>query len=509
MSARTLMVQGTASSAGKSLLVTALCRIFRRQGLRVAPFKSQNMALNSFVTPDGGEIGRAQAVQAGACGIPPSIDMNPILLKPEGNSRSQVIVRGKAAGSMSAREYHAEKPRLRGLISECLTRLRDTHDIVVIEGAGSPAEINLKENEIVNMFVARTADAPVLLVGDIDRGGVFAALVGTMELLEPAERTRIAAFIINKFRGDRSLLTPGLDFLSARTGVPVLGVIPYIPKLRIADEDSASLETRMRAPQSGAGEIDIAIIRLPWISNYDDFDPLAHESGVGVRFVEHAEELDHPDLLVLPGSKSTVADLAWLQERGFARIVRERHNAGQPVLGICGGCQMLGQRIHDPHHTESGAATVDALGLLPIVTIFHRTKLTAQIEARSIGRSFLNPCEPATITGFEIHMGMLEPTGEAGDVAAPFEIIRRNGETVHARDGAASANGAVVGTMIHGLFENACVRQALLSELRRRRGLPAATHSAVPTREAEYDRLAAAVRENIDLPQLFRIARLS
>jgi adenosylcobyric acid synthase len=505
MSARTLMVQGTASSAGKSLLVTALCRIFRQRGLRVAPFKSQNMALNSFVTPDGGEIGRAQAVQAEACGIPPSVDMNPILLKPEGNSRSQIVVRGKVVGSMSARDYQSEKPRLRELVAECIQRLRETNDIVVIEGAGSPAEINLKENEIVNMFVARTADAPVLLVGDIDRGGVFAALVGTMELLEPAERCRVAAFIINKFRGDRALLEPGLDFLTKRTGVPVLGVIPHIPQLRIADEDSASLEARMRSAPAQSRQIDIAAIRLPWISNYDDFDPLAHESGVAVRFVDRASGVGQTDLLIVPGSKSTVADLVWLQERGFVSIIHERHDAGKPVLGVCGGCQMLGQSIQDPQHVESGSASVQALGLLPIATTFQRTKLTAQIEARSTGSTFLNSFQPAMIRGYEIHCGMIEHLGKTD---APFEIIRRNGVNVSARDGSVSANGSVVGTMIHGVFENTAVRQALLGRLRQARNLPAA-ESSIPSHEEEYDRLAAAVRDNIDMGQLLRIAKLS
>ncbi|HMJ14631.1 MAG TPA: cobyric acid synthase, partial [Polyangiaceae bacterium] len=337
------MIQGTASSVGKSLLVTALCRFFRREGVRVAPFKSQNMALNSAVTPDGFEIGRAQAVQAEAAGLEPAVEMNPILLKPEGESRAQVVVMGKPIGSMPALDYHAHKPRLKAIIADCLDKLRRQYELVIIEGAGSPAEINLKDRDIVNMHVARVADAPVLLVGDIDRGGVFAAFIGTLELLEPDERERVAAFIVNKFRGDVALLQPGLDFLTQRTGKPVLGVVPYVAKLRIADEDSVSLEDRVGRKRPGREQLDIAVVRLPRISNYDDVEALEHESGVVVRFVERPEEARGADLVILPGSKHTCSDLAWLRSTGIGHVIEERAQSSQPVLGICGGCQMLGE----------------------------------------------------------------------------------------------------------------------------------------------------------------------
>lgn len=389
MLAPAIMVQGTASSVGKSLLVTALCRFFRREGLRVVPFKSQNMALNSAVTADGLEIGRAQAVQAEAAGILSCVDMNPILLKPEGDRQSQVVVLGKPIGSMTASEYHEYKPRLWTVIEESLTRLRADYDLVVIEGAGSPAEINLKARDIVNMHVAKLADAPVLLVGDIDRGGVFASFVGTMELLDPDERARVAAFVVNKFRGDVGLLRPGISFLTERTGKPVLGVVPYVPNLRIADEDSVSLESRRARCRPSHNELDIVVVRLPRISNYDDVEPLEHEAGVVVRFVEQPDEVQNADLVILPGSKNTVSDLAWLRARGIAGEIEARARQGKPVLGICGGCQMLGEVIDDPHRVESPETRVRGLGILALRTRFEREKLTAQVLARVLSPSFL------------------------------------------------------------------------------------------------------------------------
>jgi len=504
-----LMVQGTASSAGKSLLVTALCRMFHTDGLRVLPFKAQNMALNSAVTSDGGEIGRAQAVQAEAAGVPSRVDMNPILLKPEGDSRSQVVVLGKAVGTMTAAEYHAHKPELRALVRECLTRLRRDCDLLLIEGAGSPAEINLKDRDIVNMSVAHAADAPVLLVGDIDRGGVFASFVGTIELLDPEERARIAAFVINKFRGDVALLRPGLEMLEARTKVPVLGVLPYLKALRIAEEDSLSLDEKPRAPRGPlSSAIDIAIVRCPRIANYDDFDPLAAEENVIVRFVERPEDLEPADLVILPGSKSTIGDLAWLRENGFARRIEERAARGEPIVGVCGGCQMLGLAVEDPDHAESSAAGAVGLGLLPIRTRFERQKLTAQIAAEPGAPSFLTDAADgcAPLTGYEIHMGML--LLDAGARPA-FRVVLRNGALCDAADGAVSAEGHVVGTMIHGIFENAVVRRALLSYLYKRKGVsPPKVRRAAPSRWAEYDRLAAAAREHLDGPLLRRLAGL-
>jgi adenosylcobyric acid synthase len=500
MTARTIMVQGTASSVGKSIVTTALCRLFLQEGLRVAPFKSQNMALNAFVTPDGGEIGRAQAVQAEAARVVPTVDMNPILLKPEGDSRSQVVVLGKPLGSLSALDYQARKPDLREVVAGSLSRLRANYDVVVIEGAGSPAEINLKPRDIVNMFVAELADAPVLLVGDIDRGGVFAAFVGTLELLEAHERARIAAFVINKFRGDIKLLESGLEFLTARTGVPVLGVLPYVQRLKIADEDSVSLDDRRGRRRAGPDEVEIAVVRLPRISNYDDFQPLEHEPGVVVRFVEHARELEAADLVVLPGTKSTLADLAWLRETGMAVAIKERAARAELVLGVCGGCQMLGAKIVDPHRIESEREAGDGLGLLDVDTEFGFEKRTTQLRGRAAGASFLTGDDGAQITGYEVHMGRVS---RAPGCRAAFSITERNGERQDALDGALSSDGAVVGSMIHGLFENPSLRRALLSTLRRRKGLPPSTNLPAPApAEDEFDRIAGVLRENVDMKML-------
>jgi adenosylcobyric acid synthase len=495
------MVQGTASSVGKSILATALCRLFHQEGLRVAPFKAQNMALNSFVTPDGGEIGRAQAVQAEAAGVEPAVEMNPILLKPEGDARSQVVVLGKAIGSMTAADYHAHKPQLHAVVAESLTRLRRSFDLVIIEGAGSPAEVNLKDRDLVNMHVARLADAPVLLVGDIDRGGIFAAFVGTIELLEPDERARVAAFVVNKFRGDVGLLAPGLEFIRGRTGIPVLGVVPYIDHLRIAEEDSVALESRSRRRPPSRDHLDITVIRLPRISNFDDFQPLEHEAGVTVRFIEDLVDPLEADLLVLPGSKSTAADLAWLRARGLADIVVQRASRGGPVLGICGGCQMLGHRIRDPHAVESEERLVPSLGRLPIETRFERQKITAQVRARVSCPSWLSDDLVGELSGYEIHMGVIE---RSRDAAAPFEIVRRNGQQVRVPDGAVDESGTVVGTMIHGIFGNEGVRASLLRFLRRRRGMLEPS-SLARSGGDDYDTLAAVVRRHVDWDLLQRL----
>ncbi|HEY6560190.1 MAG TPA: cobyric acid synthase [Polyangiaceae bacterium] len=505
----TIMVQGTASSVGKSLLVTALCRFFRREGVRVAPFKSQNMALNSAVTPDGFEIGRAQAVQAEAAGLRAAVEMNPILIKPEGASRAQVVVMGKPIGSMPALDYHAHAPQLKAIIAECLDTLRRQYELVIIEGAGSPAEVNLKDRDIVNMHVARVADAPVLLVGDIDRGGVFAAFVGTLELLEPDERARVAAFIVNKFRGDVALLQPGLDFLTQRTGKPVLGVVPYVTKLRIADEDSVSLEDRAGRKRPGREQLDIAVVRLPRISNYDDVEALEHEPGVVVRFVERPEEVRGADLVILPGSKGTASDLSWLRATGIARVIEERAESSEPVLGICGGCQMLGEVIEDPERVESAEPHTRGLGLLPLRARFGSTKNTAQVRMRARNPSFLasGGAEQQELSGYEIHMGVVEQTRAA---PAPFAIVARNGEPVQLTDGAIDASGAVVGSMIHGLFENTAVRASLLTRLRTQKGiLSEATRDAgIASKEAEYDRLEATLRAHVDRDLLRRIAKV-
>jgi adenosylcobyric acid synthase len=506
MTAKTIMIQGTASSVGKSIITTALCRLFSRQGLSVAPFKAQNMALNAFVTPDGGEIGRAQAVQAAAARVTPTVDMNPILLKPEGDSRSQVVVLGKPIGSFGAVDYQTQKPELHRTVHDALDRLRNLHDVVVIEGAGSPAEVNLKERDLVNMFVAEAANAPVILVGDIDRGGVFAAFVGTLELLEPHERARVAALLINKFRGDVRLLDSGLQFLEDRTKCPVLGVVPHVRGLAIADEDSIALEDRRGRRRARPDEVEIAVVSLPRISNYDDFQPLEHEAGVVVRFVEAVREIEGADLVVLPGTKSTIPDLGWLREQGFAAALLARARRGEPILGVCGGCQILGQAIEDPEGIESEVRSAEGLGLLPLTTRFGREKRTAQVEARSVTASFLGDPSHAPIAGYQIHMGRVSHTGGA---ATLFAIDRRKEGDGDEADGTVSADGAVVGTMIHGLFDNASVRDTLLGALRRRRGIVAPERAADGAESAppldEYDRLADIVEKNVNMGLLQRL----
>jgi adenosylcobyric acid synthase len=508
MAARVLMIQGTASSVGKSLLCTGLCRLLHQDGFRVAPFKAQNMALNSFATPEGLEIGRAQAVQAEAAGIPPHVDMNPILLKPEAESRSQVVVLGKPAGTLSARDYFRRKLDLWPVVTAALDRLRAAYDVVVIEGAGSPAEVNLRDREIVNMRVARYAGAPVLLAGDIDRGGVIAALVGTLDLLLPEERALVKGLIVNRFRGDPSLFIDGVRFLEQRTGVPVLGVVPYLPDLRISDEDSVALEARRHGRPISDHLVDVAVVHLPHIANFDDFAPLEAEPAAAVRYVEHGRDLDWPDVLILPGTKSTVADLEWLRCTRLAERVTGLAAAGTPVLGICGGYQMLGQRICDPLHVESDHAEVPGLGLLPIETSFLPHKATRQVRGRIIaGAGPLAGARGAAVTAYEIHMGqsaLLE-----GEVRPVVALEAESGERL---DGCTDAGGTVIGTYLHGLFDNAPVRRALLEWVARRKGLALDAIPNAPDeperRRAAYDRLAAALREALDVQRLYQIIGL-
>jgi adenosylcobyric acid synthase len=504
MTAKTLMIQGTASSAGKSLLVAALCRIFHQDRVRVAPFKAQNMALNSFVTREGHEMGRAQVVQAQAAGLEPCVDMNPILLKPEQDARSQVVVMGKPWATLSAGEYYRRKGKLWSVVTAALDRLRERYDLLIMEGAGSPAEINLRESDIVNMAVARYTNAPVLLVGDIDRGGVFASLVGTMVLLEEDERRLIKGFVINKFRGDAALLHDGLTLLEERTGVPVLGVVPFIRDLQIAEEDSVALGDPLRRfysqPLPGC-EVDITVVRLPRISNFDDFDALALEEGVQVRFVDSPDQLGHPQAVILPGTKSTIADLLWLRRVGLARAICDLAEKGIPVVGICGGYQMLGRTISDPNRVESAEGQVEGLGLLPVDTVFEAVKATYQARARiETDWGFFVEIEGQEIEGYEIHMGH----SRGGEPA--FRLLARGGQSVDAPDGAVDQRGQVFGTYLHGLFDNSNLRRAWLRSL----GWYAAFSglSMAEVREREYDRLAQQVRESLDMARLYQIVNL-
>ncbi len=497
------MVQGTSSHAGKSILTAALCRIFAQDGYQVAPFKAQNMSLNSYVTPEGGEIDRSQAVQAAAAMVEPRVEMNPVLLKPEAEARSQVVIMGKPRAVRSAREYHTMKPAIWEEVAAALDSLREEFDVVVIEGAGSSAEVNLKQSDIVNMRVALYAQAPVLLVGDIDRGGVFAQLVGTMVLLDPEEQALVKGHVINKFRGDPSLLTPGLVFLEERTDVPVAGVLPYFFDIHVPEEDSLGLAPGLQSDADTV--VDVAVMRLPHIANFDDFDPLRHEPGVRVRYVESAEAFGSPDLIVIPGSKTTVDDLDWLRGQGLGGCIVAAREAGTPVIGICAGYQMLGRELRDPDRVESRRAVTDGLGLLPTSTTFLREKVTHQAKARvSDARGLLRGCEGAELTAYEIHMGVSTRESAAG----AFLVDVRSGQPVDSPDGALDGEGLTLGTYLHGLFHNREVRRGVLGEVARRKGatLPPPSDDIDP--DAEYDKLAAVVREHLDMGLVYRVMGL-
>jgi adenosylcobyric acid synthase len=495
MKARTLMVQGTASSVGKSLLVTALCRLYARRGLRVAPFKSQNMALNSAVTPDGAEIGRAQYAQAEAARARPRVEMNPILLKPEGTSTSQVVVMGKPIGSMHFAEYHRRKPELREVVGGALDALRADCDLVVIEGAGSPAEVNLRDRDLVNMWVAERADARVALVTDIERGGALAALVGTLELLRPEERARVGALVVNKFRGDPALFVDGVRFLVERTGVAVAGVVPHLGDTRIASEDSLDLPRAARGDRGEGNEI--AIVKLPRLSNFDEFEPLEREPGLRVRFCERADELQRAALVIVPGTKCTVDDLGWLRRSGLAAALVARSQARRPIVGICGGFQMLGERILDPDGVESAEPEVNGLGLLPIVTRFERHKVTLPVRIRlAEGLPLLEAAGGTEVNGYQIHCGRVERTG-----AMPFgTLVRRGDEPALISEGSLINGQALAGTLVHGLFEDARVRAALRHGL----GLGSAAEEA----SDPYDALADHFGRALDLALFDRLAGL-
>jgi adenosylcobyric acid synthase len=497
MTGNVLMIQGTASSVGKSLLTAALCRIFAQDGVRVAPFKAQNMALNSFVTPDGHEIGRSQAVQAEAAGVPPHVDMNPVLLKPEGDARSQVIVMGRPWQTLAAADYYERKQHLWKSVTTALARLRETYDLVVIEGAGSPAEINLRESDIVNMAVALHAEAPVLLVGDIDRGGVFASLVGTLMLLDDAERRLIKGLVINKFRGDVRLLEPGLEMLEDRAQVPVLGVIPHLFDLCIAEEDSVALD-RPSTVASPDGEIDIAVIRFPRISNFDDYDALALEPGACVRYVGAAREMGRPDAVILPGTKHTLADLGWLRAQGLDCRILDLAAQGAAVVGICGGFQMLGHAIVDAVGAETASGEQDTgLGLLPVQTEFARVKATHQVQARVLAGSGAG----MEVIGYEIHMGYSFPTVE--NSRPLLQLWQRGGEAADDLDGVIDESGRVWGTYVHGIFDNTEFRRGWLRSLGWTALEDARDLTAI--RQASYDRLATAVRASLDMEAVRRM----
>ena len=503
-----LMILGTASHVGKSILTAGLGRIFADEGYRVAPFKAQNMSLNSAATPDGGEIGRAQALQAEACRAIARVEMNPVLLKPSTDTGAQVILSGKIWGQVTAADYHTRRvEQLFPAVLDAYRRLAADHDLILLEGAGSPAEINLREHDIVNMRMAHAADAACLLVGDIDRGGVFASLLGTLELLEPADRVRIRGFLINKFRGDESLLLPGVTAMERRLDLPCVGIVPYLPDLGLDEEDGVALEdrasTRRRWKNLGNGperSLRIGVIALPHMANFTDFDTLALEPSVSLAFLEQPEEMAFADLLILPGSKQTIDDLEWLDCHGFSRELRRLCEKETPLLGICGGFQMLGAAIDDPHGIENGGEPCrrKGLGLLPVRTVLHAEKTVRRVRG-SVRSEIFAPSvrlDPS-FEGYEIHVG--ETLYEQG--SRPLADVVRQGIPGFASDGAVSTSSCVLGTYVHGFFDNDDFRHSFLAALRSAVGLgPAQTWANVAAeREARIDRLANHLRKSLDI----------
>ncbi|MCX7794302.1 MAG: cobyric acid synthase [Thermodesulfovibrionales bacterium] len=500
--AKALMIQGTGSGAGKSLIVTALCRIFNKRGIKVAPFKAQNMALNSFVTMDGGEIGRAQALQAEAARTEPSVDMNPVLLKASGEKGCQVIVHGRVYGNYEAKRYYSLREELWPSVKESLERLSERYELLVIEGAGSPAEINLLEADIVNMRVAKYAKAPVLLVGDIDRGGVFASLYGTVKLLGRDARY-IKAFVINKFRGDRDILTPGLSLIEEKTGRPVIGVIPYLRDIMLPEEDGLSLDNK-RVQNSiynvqGTSQIKIVVLRLPYISNFTDFDPLFYEPDVELLYSRNPADIENADIVIVPGTKNTVRDLIFLKENNLDESLKRAFEKGIQIIGICGGYQMLGKRIADPSCLESSVREIEGIGLLEIETVFQEPKLTAQIEAEVNSEAF--GLLSSALKGYEIHMG--RSTGDTG----LFRIKRFSHPQSPVLDG--SMNGNCWGTYIHGIFDNDHFRRAIINSARMKKGLEplSFTYSYRELKEGLIDSLSKSIEEHIDMSFIWRLLK--
>ena len=497
--AKVIMIQGTMSNAGKSLVTAGLCRVFKQDGYKVAPFKSQNMALNSFITKEGLEMGRAQVMQAEACGIEPSVNMNPILLKPTNDVGSQVIVNGEVLGNMSARDYYKKKTELIPHIMEAYNNLAKEYDIIVMEGAGSPAEINLKENDIVNMGMAKLVNSPVLLVGDIDRGGVFASIAGTLMLLEEDERKMIKGTIINKFRGDVNILKPGLDMIEEITKTPVVGVVPYM-ELDIDDEDSLS----ERFNNKGTVDlIDIAVIRLHRISNFTDFNTFEYIPGVSLRYVKSVRELKDPDMIILPGTKNTMEDLKWLRESGLETQILKQAAKGKVIFGICGGYQMLGMELSDPFNVESGG-TMAAMGLLPTKTVFEKEKVRTRVSGNFNEVSgILAELSYVEFEGYEIHMGQTTYDFNEEELTT---IDNVNGEDIIKNDGLYKDN--VYGSYIHGIFDKEEVSKAIVESLCIHKGIDYSSISTVDIekyKEEQYDKLAEGIRNSLDMKAIYKI----
>lgn len=496
--AKAIMIQGTMSNAGKSLLAAGLCRIFRQDGYKVAPFKSQNMALNSFITKEGLEMGRAQVMQAEAAKIQPSVRMNPILLKPTNDTGSQVIVNGEVLGTMSAREYFAYKKQLLPKVMEAYNSLAEEYDIIVIEGAGSPAEINLKDEDIVNMGMAKAAKAPVLLVGDIDRGGVFAQLIGTVMLLEEDEKAMVKGLIINKFRGDKTILDPGVAQLEELAKIPVVGVAPYL-QIQVEDEDS--LTERFDGKQE-VGLVDIAVIRLPRISNFTDFNPFESIPGVSLRYVRHAGELKNPDMIILPGTKNTMEDLLWMRQNGLEAAILKEAAKGKIIFGVCGGYQMLGKTLADPHHVEAGGR-IAGMGLLDMDTLFEEEKTRTRVSGTFQKLpGLLANLEGVQLEGYEIHMG--ESHLQEG-VSMVTEIT----DSVTGESKAEGAcQGNVYGSYVHGIFDKEEVAGKIVEAIGLSKGLDVSEMTGVDFqsfKETQYDLLADGLRKHLDMEKIYEI----
>ena len=502
--AKGLAVLGTGSDVGKSLVAAGICRLLFRVGVRVAPFKAQNMSLNSFVTPDGGEMGRAQVLQAQACGLAPHVDMNPILLKPEADAKSQVIVHGKVWRSQEAKDYFSGTIQLSGFVKESYQRLANQYDVILIEGAGSAAEMNLRDRDIVNWPVVEMADAAVILVADIDRGGVFAQVIGTMDLLAPEERQRVIGVVINKFRGDLSLFDDGIKIIEERTGVPVLGVVPYLRNLELDQEDSVDIE-RFRMTPFGAETVNVAVVLLPHMSNFTDFNQLVAETDVALRYVASPQELHGADVIILPGSKTTLADLEYLRQTGFEEALNRHVASGGEIVGVCGGFQMLGNELTDPQHVETGGSA-NGIGLLDVKTELISHKTTIQVHAHSQTELLGSEC---LVEGYEIHMGITTRGTTAFPCfqILPDEIQASSEEREKRKDGAMREDGLVWGTYIHGVFDQPDFRRQWLNRVRVRKNLLALEveiSQAVSSRLSQaLDRWADHVEANIDVIPIF------
>ena len=498
-----LMMMGTSSHVGKSVLAAAFCRIFFQDGKNVAPFKAQNMALNSYVTKNGDEMGRAQVMQAEAAKINPTSNMNPVLLKPTGNASSQVIIMGKPIGTYSAKEYHEKiSQKAWENVKIAIENLSNEYDTIVIEGAGSPAEVNLKANDIVNMKVAKYLNAPVILIADIDRGGALASLVGTLELLDEDERNLVKGLVINKFRGDITLLQPAIDFLEDKTRKPVLGVLPYIEKLQIDDEDSVSLNDKINKENA---PIKITVIRLPKISNFTDFDALFDEENVNLIYAENAEEIDDTDLIILPGSKNTISDLMYIRNSGIEAKIKEKLKDNTPLVAICGGYQMIGKTIKDPNKIESDLGEISGMNLIDMETIFAEKKHTSQVNFDTQNISFLNINKTyKNLSGYEIHMG---ETAWSDEVNHPFTIKIRNEKDINEQEGVSTS--LIFATYIHGIFDNDEFRNDILNAIRKRKNLPPIDYdknkSRARVKEENYNKLANIVRTNLDMKKIYEI----